>query len=110
MRYRGEDQRSYRVRYIRMNSPTESMSPRIEWNLALSSGLAAREYPVPTGSMKTRSARSSQVASLSTNRKGGAGIVGPSGIATLRGPRAPRCSQTEDEPGPPLKLNTKGRD
>ncbi len=110
MTYKGEAHRSYRVRYIRMNSPTDSMSPRSEWNLALSSGLAAREYPVPTGSMKTRSARSSQVASLSTSLKGGAGIVGSSGAATRRGPRAPICSQTDDEPGPPLKLNRSGRD
>ena len=49
-------------------------------------GLGRAEYPVPTGSMKTRSARSSQVASLSTSLKGGAGIVGSSGAATRRGP------------------------
>ena len=93
-----------------MNSPTDAMSPRKAWNLVFSSGLAAREKPVPTGSMKTRSVRSSQVASLSTRRNGGAGIVGSSGSATRRGPRVPRCSQTDAEPGPPLKLNMSGRE
>ena len=93
-----------------MNSPTDSMSPFSEWNLLLSSGLAAREKPVPTGSMNTRSDLSSQVASLSTRWNGGAGIVGSAGAGTRRGPRAPMCSQSDAEPGPPLKLNRSGRD
>ncbi len=34
----------------------------------------------------------------------------PSGfILTRFGPKAPRCSHTEDEPGPPLKQNVMGR-
>jgi len=46
---------------------------------------------------------------LSTRPNGGGGSV-PSGfIFTRRGPSAPRCSQTDDEPGPPLKQNVTGR-
>ena len=64
---------------------------------------------MPTGSMNTRSALSSQVASLSTRRNGGAGIVGSAGVAPAAGRSAPMCSQSDAEPGPPLKLNKSGR-
>jgi hypothetical protein len=30
-------------------------------------------------------------------------------MTTRLGPMAPRCSQTEDDPGPPLKVNVIGR-
>ena len=47
--------------------------------------------------------------SLSTRPNGGGGSVPFSFIFTRRGPSAPRCSQTDDEPGPPLKQNVTGR-
>ncbi len=31
------------------------------------------------------------------------------GMATRRGPNVPRCSHTDDDPGPPLKTNVMGR-
>ena len=105
----GESQRSFLVSHRRMNSPTDSMSRRKWWYcLASSSGMALL-YPVLTGSMNTRSATSSRECSLSTRRPGtGNGSpCGPS--STRRGPKAPRWSHTEDDPGPPLKENTTGR-
>ena len=44
-----------------MKSPTERMSPSMPQNFLPSSGLAGRLYPVPTGSMNTRSVWASQV-------------------------------------------------
>ena len=32
-----------------------------------------------------------------------------SSISTRRGPRAPKCSHTEEDPGPPLKEKVSGR-
>src|ERR1041385_1235007 len=92
-----------------MNWPTDSMSPRRLQNFLPSSAVAARLKPVPTGSMKTRSVASSQVCSLSTSWYGDAGSHPSSSIFTRRGPSAPRCSQTDAEPGPPLKENIRGR-
>ena len=91
-----------------MNSPTDSMSPWTPQNFLPSSGLAARLYPVPTGSMNTRSVWSSQLSSLSTSWYGGAGMRPSSSIFTRLGPIAPRCSHTEEEPGPPLNENISG--
>ena len=92
-----------------MNSPTASMSPRSPWNCLASSPFSARLYPVLTGSMKTRSVWSSRVWGFSTNRPGGAGGLPWSSNHTRLGPKQPRCSQTEEEPGPPLKLKVTGR-
>src|ERR1041385_3787477 len=85
------------------------MPPRRLQNFLPSSAVAARLKPVPTGSMKTRSVASSQGCSLSTSWYGDAGSHPSSSIFTRRGPSAPRCSQTDAEPGPPLKENIRGR-
>lgn len=59
--------------------------------------------------MNTRSVWSSQVYSLSTSWKGGFGIQPSISIFTRLGPIAPRCSHTDDDPGPPLNENVSGR-
>ena len=77
--------------------------------LGVQLGLGRAGITGSDGIDEDQSVRSSHVDSLSTRRNGGGGITGSSVIVTLRGPRAPRCSQTEAEPGPPLKLNMSGR-
>ena len=68
-----------------------------------------RLNPVPTGSMKTRSVKSSQVDGLSIRCSGGFGTA-PSVPARGSGARAaPRCRNTAAAPGPPLKKNATGR-
>src|SRR3990172_2352765 len=59
--------------------------------------------------MKTRSVSSSREYSLSVNLYGGGGSSPSPFINTRRGPKTPRCSQTEEEPGPPLNENVRGR-
>ena len=59
--------------------------------------------------MNTRSKCSNQDSWLSITVYGGGGIVPSSRMATRFGPSAPRCSQIEDEPGPPLKTKHTGR-
>src|SRR5687767_9246799 len=59
--------------------------------------------------MNTRSKCSNQVCGLSTTAYGGGGIVPSSLTATRFGPTAPRCSQTDDDPGPPLNTKHTGR-
>src|SRR5450755_3345295 len=93
-----------------MNSPTESKSAESPKNASAFSSFAARLKPVATGSMKTRSLLSKIEYSLSTRPNGGGGKVPSSFIFTRRGPSAPRCSQTDDDPGPPLKQNVIGRE
>jgi len=81
----------------------------IPWNWPAPSFGIGRLKPVETGSMKTRSVRSSHVDSLSAIWYGGAG-ASPSGVRLARlGPMAPMCSQIEAEPGPPLKQYVTGR-
>ena len=92
-----------------MKSPTEWTSPSTPWNLASSFGSGERLKPVLTGSMKTRSVRSNSVFSLSTSRYGGGGASPSSARATHFGPKAPKCSHTDDEPGPPLNAKVIGR-
>jgi len=74
---------------------------------------SAREKPVPMGSMKTRSVAGSQESGLATSLPGGGGGGGRGGalspMTTFRRPTAPRCSQTEYEPGPPLTTKLIGR-
>src|SRR5215470_5303345 len=65
--------------------------------------------PVPTGSMKTRSERSSKQSGLSSSLYGAGGVIPAFTVATRRGPNEPMCSQTEEEPGPPLYKKEKGR-
>ena len=60
--------------------------------------------------MKTRSKCASQVSGLSLTAYGGVGLLPSSGTTTRFGPSAPRCSHTDDEPGPPLKAKHTGRD
>src|SRR5262245_16960118 len=59
--------------------------------------------------MKTRSEWASRVSALSTRPYGGGSRSPASPISTRRGPSSPRCSQTLDDPGPPLNANVTGR-
>src|SRR5947207_13714059 len=59
--------------------------------------------------MKTRSKCSNHESGLSVTVYGGGGIVPSSRMTTRFGPRAPRCSQIDDEPGPPLNTKHTGR-
>ena len=68
-----------------------------------------RVKPVLTGSMKTKSATSSSDWPLLTRRKGGGGMAPSSLSSTRRGPSNPKCSQTDDDPGPPLNEKASGR-
>src|SRR5882724_12995811 len=65
--------------------------------------------PVPTGSIKTRSERSSKHSGLSSNLYGAGGVIPAFTVATLRGANEPMCSQSEEAPGPPLYKNETGR-
>src|SRR5579883_237538 len=105
----GELHRLLRVTYRRMNSATEAASSCRPWNFDASLGGIARLYPVLTGSIKTRSVSSNSDHSLSTNRYGGGSAEPSSARRTRRGPSSPRCIQTEEEPGPPLKEKVTGR-
>src|SRR5271166_4597874 len=60
--------------------------------------------------MNTRSKCSNHDSWLSVTVYGGGGIVPSSRMTTRFGPSAPRCSQIEEEPGPPLKTKQTGRD
>src|SRR2546430_2871417 len=108
-RYFGEIHRPCREVHSRMISPTDSRSPWNPWYSLDFSPFVAREYPVDTGSMKTRSEWASNVCALSTSPYGGAARVPASPLTTRRGPSSPRCSHTLDEPGPPLNANVTGR-
>src|SRR5690606_38020482 len=68
-----------------------------------------RLKPVLIGSIKTRSDSSRMEYWLSVSLKGGLGISPSSVNTTRRGPSTPRCSQTDEEPGPPLKEKVTGR-
>lgn len=93
-----------------MKSPTESTSPVRPWYLDAFFGSLDRDKPVETGSMKTRSVLSRMENGFSLTLIGGSRAVVPSGdVGTILGPRAPRWSQTADEPGPPLKAKVIGR-
>ena len=60
--------------------------------------------------MNTRSVASRIEFSLSTKCPGGGPAFHPSSLrATILGPKVPRCTQSEAEPGPPLKLKVTGR-
>ena len=106
----GEFQRPFSPSQIRMNSATDFASwvtPQYSLASVLPSG---RLKPVPTGSMKTMSVTSSRLSGLSRTGKGGAPSSRASdGIATRFGPKAPMCSQSEPEPGPPLNRKVTGR-
>src|SRR5579859_2205482 len=65
--------------------------------------------PVPTGSMKTRSERSSKHSGFSSSLYGAGGVMPAFTVATRRGPNEPMCNQSEDDPGPPLYKNEIGR-
>src|SRR5215831_395119 len=65
--------------------------------------------PVPTGSINTRSERSSKHSGLSSSLYGAGGVMPAFTVATRRGPNEPMCSHTEEEPGPPLYKNEIGR-
>src|SRR5271157_5231139 len=92
-----------------MKSPTEAISflkPCHSLGFWPSTG---RLYPVLTGSMKTKSVSSSNEYSLSVNWNGGFGKLPSNSSITRLGPSNPICSQTDDEPGPPLNENVIGR-
>src|SRR3954447_3712772 len=59
--------------------------------------------------MKTRSETRSSDSRLSVSPYGGRVRAPTSPIRTRRGPNSPKCSQAEDEPGPPLKAKVTGR-
>jgi hypothetical protein len=59
--------------------------------------------------MKTRSLASSRLNSLSISKYGAAGVCESFAVTTRLGPNAPMCSQTEADPGPPLKRKVIGR-
>jgi hypothetical protein len=71
---------------------------------------ADTDQPVCGGSMNTMSKCSNQLSGLSEIEYGPTGIEPSSGTTTRFGPSAPRCSQIEAEPGPPLKAKHTGRD
>src|SRR5215469_17842728 len=108
-RYLGDIQRLWRVVHSLITSATDSMSAPYPWNSLDFSPLMAREYPVDTGSMNTRSECLSKVWLLSAMPYGGGSKSPASPISTRRGPSRPRCSQMLDEPGPPLNANVTGR-
>ena len=58
--------------------------------LVSSAETSEREKPVPTGSMNTRSVKSSHVPSLSTRYAGSEGLSPAAPKATRLGPMAPR--------------------
>src|ERR1700738_694135 len=59
--------------------------------------------------MKTRSAKSSQVSALSIVTGGADGEGDARSEGSRQGPMAPRSSQAEAAPGPPLIANVTGR-
>src|SRR5437773_8722729 len=92
-----------------MHSASASTSPSTLNIFLRDSSLTVIEYPVCGGSMNTRSKCSNHDSWLSVTVYGGGGIVPSSRMATRFGPSAPRCSQIEEEPGPPLKTKHTGR-
>src|SRR5579859_1585734 len=108
-RYLGDIQRPLRVVHSLITSATDSMSEPYPWKSLDFSPLVAREYPVETGSMKTRSECRSKVSLLSLRPYGGGARSPASPISTRRGPSSPMCSQMLADPGPPLNANVTGR-
>src|SRR6266478_9202635 len=92
-----------------MKSPTLATSSFSPWYCCGSSLVTGRLYPVETGSINTKSVRSSQVDSLSASWYGGGGASPSSVRFALRGATEAMCNQTDDEPGPPLKAKVNGR-
>lgn len=93
-----------------MNSATERMSWLTPWKSFGLLSFSAREYPVATGSMNTKSDWSRREYSFSTSLCGGGPGFPKSSIGLTRcGPKVPRWSHTELEPGPPLKEKVIGR-
>src|SRR6266446_9635987 len=105
----GEFQRPLRLTYMVMNCARDFTSwstPQKSLSCALPT---AWLKPVPTGSRNTMSVLSSSVLALSASLYGGGGVGSALGVTTRRGPKAPMCSQTEAEPGPPLWMKEMGR-
>ena len=92
-----------------MHSASASTSPSTLSIFLRASSLAVIEYPVCGGSMNTRSKCSNHDSWLSVTVYGGGGIEPSSRMTTRFGPSAPRCSQIEAEPGPPLNTKHTGR-
>ncbi len=99
----------WRVSQPRMASVSAATSPSTESSVLRASSPAVIDQPVCGGSMKTRSKCASQVSGLSLTAYGGVGMRPSSGTTMRLGPSAPRCSHTDDEPGPPLKAKHSGR-
>ena len=99
----------WRVSQSRTTSLSALTSPSTERIFFLASALAVVDQPVCGGSMKTRSKCSNQLCGLSLTAYGALGMLPSSGTTTRFGPSAPRCSQIEAEPGPPLKAKHTGR-
>src|SRR5579875_1604066 len=92
-----------------MNCANDRASPSGWKNVESGTPAAARLYPVPTASTKTRSVNVSHVYGLSLQRVDGVGGTPWSSNGTRLGPSAPRCSSTDAAPGPPLQANAIGR-
>src|SRR2546430_17164581 len=65
--------------------------------------------PVPTGSIKTRSERSSKHSGLSSNLYGAGRVMPAFTVGTPGGGEETVCSQSEGAPGAPLYKNATGR-
>jgi hypothetical protein len=98
-----------RVSQTRITSVSAATSPSTESIFFLASALAVVDQPVWGGSTKTRSKCSNQLCGLSATAYGASGMLPSSGVAMRFGPSAPRCSQIDAEPGPPLKAKHTGR-
>src|SRR5208282_419395 len=109
MRNFDEFQRLLRLTYVVMNCASDfesSSTPQKSFSLDLP---AARLKPVPTGSIKTRSLLSSRQFSLSVTEYGAGAVGSALAVTTRRGPKAPMCSQIDEDPGPPLYTKAIGR-
>src|SRR6266436_7387867 len=102
MRNFGEFQRLLRLTYVLTNCARDFTSwstPQKSLSWALPT---AWLKPVPTGSTKTKSVLSRRQCGFSESLYGAGGVASAFTVTTRRGEKEPMCSQTEEEPGPPL--------
>ena len=93
-----------------MNSAIEAASSFNPQNSLPSCSPNAREKPVPTGSINTKSETSSIDSAVSNIGYGAApGNCASLGTFTRLGPNAPICNHVEAEPGPPFHIKVTGR-
>src|SRR6266850_7845566 len=109
MRNFGEFQRLLRLTYVLMNWASDLTSESTPQKSLFCALPTAELNPVPTGSINTKSDRSSRHSGLSSNLYGAGGVIPAFTVTTRRGPNDPMCSHTEEAPGPPLYKNEIGR-